>query len=291
MTKATETILPSLLDSSLIITYPISEPKKLYTKKVIVCGDYIQVYHHKEQRIKKDELWEKEKNINPMLNEFIPRKNQRKNQKNELKVIEYKNVMRSKFKLQRLVKANEKEFKTFITLTFKENISDIKYANNCFRAWRTNISKKKKDFKYVCVPEFQKRGAVHYHLLTNLDIKKDNDIIKLQENKKNMYDVIYWKHGFSSVFPMKDINVVGYITKYMTKDIDNRLFGHRRYLASRNLLKPKVMYLDDKSPRDKNYLDNLLLNSDIKYANNYVDYFGDEIVFLEYKKNNVSCET
>ena len=41
---------------------------------------------------------------------------------------------------------------------------------------------------------------------------------------------------------MKDINIIGYLSKYMTKDIDNRLFGKRRYLYSQNLVKPKTYF-------------------------------------------------
>ena len=37
--------------------------------------------------------------------------------------------------------------------------------------------------------------------------------------------------------------VVGYIAKYMTKDIDNRLFNRHRYFYSRNLIVPTTMYL------------------------------------------------
>jgi len=99
--------------------------------------------------------------------------------------------MRSKFQLQRLVKANESEFKTFITLTFVENITCVEQANIMFDNWRRSIKRVKSDFKYVCVPEFQKRGAVHYHLLTNLDIKNDYNIITLQKGKLKMYDVKY----------------------------------------------------------------------------------------------------
>ena len=45
----------------------------------------------------------------------------------------------------------------------------------------------------------------------------------------------YWNYGFASVFDLKGFNVVGYISKYMTKDIDDRLYDHRRYLYSNNL--------------------------------------------------------
>lgn len=275
----------SLLDSSLITEYNF-EKKRVYNKKVIVCGDYVQVYHHYQKKLKNDEQWEKQKINKKNIDIDNLYKKENINKKDDFKVIEYKNIMRSKFQLQRLVKSNEKVFTTFITLTFSDNIIDLKYANKCFHNWRNNIKKKKKDFLYICVPEFQKRGAVHYHLLTNLDIRENPDLIIPQKDKKSMYDVKYWSHGFTSVFPMKNINIVGYITKYMTKDIDNRLFGHRRYLASRDLIKPKVMYINDDNLRDDAYLQKIMKNTELKFNNIYLDYFNDVIVFSEYKKKN-----
>lgn len=52
-----------------------------------------------------------------------------------------------------------------LTLTFKENVGDLKEAWQVFKyfsklmAWRY-----KERWFYVCVPEFQQRGAVHFHL-------------------------------------------------------------------------------------------------------------------------------
>lgn len=99
-------------------------------------------------------------------------------------------------------------FKTFITLTFGENISNIKKANKCFNIWRTRIKKEYNNFKYVCVPEYQKRGAVHFHILSNL--KLNSSIVYKQKDKDNMYDIKYWNKGFSSAFSIneKDINII-----------------------------------------------------------------------------------
>lgn len=80
------------------------------------------------------------------------------------------------------------------------------------------------------------------------------------------------------------INVVGYLTKYMTKDIDNRLFGKRRYFASHNLKKPKEVYITNQ------YEFALFMNSlnDSKevYSNIYLDKFGDTVQFREYVSEN-----
>ena len=103
------------------------------------------------------------------------------------------------------------------------------------------------------------------------------------EQRKKCYDVKYWSYGYSSVYPLKDINVVGYLTKYMTKDIDNRLWGKRKYLNSHNLVMPREVLID--TNRRFDYAKLLLIENlyDITYKNEYVDYFGNKVEFIEYK--------
>lgn len=117
--------------------------------------------------------------------ELVYKKKQKK-YKLYLSTIEYKNILHSKLGLHRLAKTNIHDFVTFITLTFKNNITDISFANKKFKTWVTRIREIKKDFKYIYVSEFQKRGAVHYHLITNLSIKEDTNIILLQDGKGKM---------------------------------------------------------------------------------------------------------
>ena len=275
----------SLLDSSLIIKYKNNyydkNPNKLYNCKILKCGDYIQLYFFKNKHFRKKENLE---------NELIKEKNI--NRLGEKKFLEYKNILRAKFNLQRIVKSNESVFKTFITLTFEENITDIKEANKQFNYWVSNIRKRrKKDFAYVCVPEYQKRGAVHYHLMTNVEITDTSVIIpqKLRNKKtsklKKLYDVVYWNSGYSSVFDLKNIdNVTAYITKYMTKDYDNRLFGFRKYHYSRNLIVPKEEFIDINDLNQFNYLKKLTKGCELKYQNKYKNSYSlEDVNFIEYK--------
>ena len=270
----------SLLDSSLIST----TKDKIYTHKIVECGDYYQVYTYQDKKIKKDQNMVKMNDIKIVNTDTLSKKEN----VNKIKTIELKNILRSKFSMQRLIKANETIFKSFITLTFKENVTDIESANKSFKNWRDSITRnlksQKKEFSYVCVPEFQKRGAVHYHLLTNLDVKENSDLIILQEDKKTQYDVKYWNKGYSSVYSMKDINVVGYLTKYMTKDIDNRLWGKRRYLYSMNLKQPNTIYIDINTDSDNSKLSFIELFYKEKFKNIYCDKVGQIIEFNEYKK-------
>ena len=146
-----------------------------------------------------------------------------------------------------------------------------------------NIRKIKRDFKYIVVPEFQKRGAIHFHLLTNLTLQ-DNNIIILQKNNK-YYSLKYWTKGFSNVKIIENDcpkTIIGYISKYMTEECDNRLFGFRKYTASQNLNKPNEVYLNTEVKREENILKNLLKGKKCIYLNNYQDNHGNNVIFLEY---------
>ena len=82
---------------------------------------------------------------------------------------------------------------------------------------------------------------------------------------------------------MKNVNVVGYLSKYMTKDIDNRLFGKKRYFNSTNLIMPKEYYIDCKNENEFFYFLDFINNSNIVYEKDYLNYFEEEINFVEYK--------
>src|SRR5690606_15820961 len=52
------------------------------------------------------------------------------------------------------------------TLTYRDNFTDLSGAYKHFSAFIQSLRHKfGKTFKYICVPEFQKRGAVHFHAL------------------------------------------------------------------------------------------------------------------------------
>lgn len=152
------------------------------------------------------------------------------------------NLSRSRKLVIDLAYENQKIWKSFLTLTFSENIKDIDIANQCFNSWLTLIRRYFPDFAYLCVPEFQKRGAVHYHLLSNLEV--GGPLLPFQNEKKKMYDVKFWRYGFTSAFDLKlandRFNVSLYVCKYLYKDIDDRLFSRKKVMHSRNLQLPKV---------------------------------------------------
>lgn len=207
--------------------------------------------------------------------------------------IEYKNLVRSKNQMARLVMCNYSIFKTFITLTFEENLKDIKKSYSIFNDWASNIKKRaKSDFSYIAVPEFQKRGAIHYHLLTNIDYTDFKllckDEVRLWSPTSKSWQVgrsvVSWKKGYSLAkdITSENYDIIGYMSKYMLKDFDNRLFGHRRYLSSRNLEKPKEKFLDLNNSKDIEEYEKILYNSHIRYENIYCDKItNSSINFVE----------
>lgn len=336
-------VAESLLDSSLIS----ADNKKIYDIKLVQCGNYIQVYYYDHKKIKIDSNLEQISSKKILINELHKYKPDKKEPK--LKQIEEKNLIRSKLNCQRIIKANENDFKTFITLTFKSDVITINQSNKRFKSFKDSILKiisrlnnkynSNYEFKYICVPEFQKNGRVHYHLLTNIDFNDSNfineniNLIKLKERLKknkfyifkltkfkkcecsrediklNDFDVCirkndnlkktynfksksvkyfktlkYWNNGYSNIVSIDNINIVGYLLKYMTKDIDNRLFGRRRYFYSLNLHTPDEIYLNiTDNTQDILLWLSRLNNSKITYDNIYYDKLGQEINFKEYK--------
>lgn len=228
-----------------------------YDKKVIISGNQIEIYEYEEavlygyKDIKKGS-----KGRQAVAND-------------EDKEINREKVFkRARTNLRRLINSNVEDDSKFLTLTFKDNITDLDFANNEFKKFikRLNYHFDIK-VKYSCVIEFQKRGAIHYHcILYNLngkvDLKKLNDI---------------WGHGFIKLNKIKGVDNVGaYICKYMTKTDDKRLEGRKMYFNSRNLNKPTEI----KDPEIVNALVGSLQNQSPKYENS----FSNEYNSINYKQ-------
>lgn len=279
-----------LFNSSLISKYEGVERRVLFDVKIVKCGDYIHVYQFFNTRSKVNKRDEDKKiNIKKIDTDNLTKVSS-SDRVEEVKPILLANAIRSNLNCQRIAKTNRDSWETFITLTFKENLTDIVQANKIFNAWVSNVRKLKKDFKYIAVPEFQKRGAVHYHVLSNLG-REDTNIIYLQKERvgkakdlTTIYDVKYWTKGFARVdFIKSDYKkIYGYICKYMTKDIDNKLFGKHRYFNSQNLVKPQTEYLDLTKKEDYDYFMKLTNNKSVEYTSDYKDIYTDSnITFYE----------
>jgi len=122
------------------------------------------------------------------------------------------------------------DMRQFITLTYKgvdhtpeDVVADVR---DLVRTERRNSGAKP---KYIYVMEYQKRGSIHVHMIT------DNSFT-LQVNKNNHHELVYWQKGFSSVLQITDFDhnfrPYLYLFKYMRKA---QRIGKSFLHSSRNL--------------------------------------------------------
>ena len=191
-----------------------------YNKKVVVSGNIIELYEYEKDVIfGYTDTKKKTKGRQATANAEDKEKNREKV------------LSRARKDLRRIINSNIQKYSKFLTLTFKENITDLDFANNEFKKFikRLNYHYGIK-IKYSTVIEFQERGAIHYHcILYNLTQKVD--VKELQG---------IWKQGFIKINAIDSVDNVGaYVCKYMTKTDDDRLLGRKMYFNSRGLNKPQ----------------------------------------------------
>ncbi len=189
---------------------------KYYNRRVIVSGNVVEIIETENSIFK------------GYVSSSAGRANSKFTSDETKQANRQKIATRARSTVRRVVNANSDIFKKFFTLTFAENLTDIKKARYEFDKFIKRVKTIYRDFKYIEVIEFQKRGSIHFHMLCNLPYI-DND--KLAE---------IWGHGFIKINRIDNVDNLGaYITKYMTKDsIDDRLVGKKCYSMSKGLRKP-----------------------------------------------------
>lgn len=183
----------------------------------------------------------------------------KKNQK--LCAISKRSLSRTRQNVINTIRNNTDIFVTFITLTFKENIADVDEAFRLFKNYikkvRSYMHSTDKELYYLAIPEFQKRGAVHFHMVCNIPVNSylipKRSIKKVYSEGKiiniEYYDIVFWKYGYSTAFEINKQNdafdISLYLIKYLYKglnDKDNqRLFSRQKVLKSQNLKKPEEL--------------------------------------------------
>lgn len=146
-----------------------------------------------------------------------------------------------------LARSNFDEGSKFITLTFGENLVDLSVANSEFKKFIQRLRYEEGEFKYLAVIEFQKRGAVHYHMISDLFYISNHKLRRI------------WSGGFVRINRIKHVDDVGaYLVKYMCKVDDLRLHKRKAYLRSANLENPRVLigaelrqYVEDHNLKDR----------------------------------------
>lgn len=127
----------------------------------------------------------------------------------------------------------------FFTLTFNNTnqfrLDDIEKCNYEFKKFIQRLKGFNSDFKYLAVPEFQKRGALHYHLVINIPFIEQKLLAHI------------WRMGFVFIQAISDTpNIAAYLTKYLRKNgTDERFYGKKTYFVSRGLIQPIILYGDE----------------------------------------------
>jgi len=195
-----------------------------YRLKVINLGHVIKVYRYTK------DVWMGFDNMGGRMGKAT------KEEKIENRI---KVVGRIRNKIINYALANFKHTDKFVTLTFRDHITDIKVANKEFKKFIKRLRRYlKKDFRYIAVIEFTQKGRVHYHLMMDIEYIKKSELIRV------------WKCGDIVKINRMDKqnngsgvdNVGAYLVKYMNKDVkDKRLIGNKAYLISRNIKKPEII--------------------------------------------------
>ena len=110
---------------------------------------------------------------------------------------------------------------------------------------------RRRGFRYVCVPERHKDGALHFHgLCIPGSVRLEQAVSPkgrlLSTNRgQPIYNMRDWPWGFSTCIPIDEnyLRTVNYLLKYITKDSE-KIFG-KWYLSARDLRKkPDTLLLE-----------------------------------------------
>jgi hypothetical protein len=154
------------------------------------------------------------------------------------------NARRASLAFRRLVASNlgGSALPILVTLTYRDNFTDLaaayKHLTAFIQALRHRFGK---DFLYTLVPEFQKRGAVHFHALF---WGLPEELLLCERQTRTISEI--WGKGFVFL-KQTDGNekLAFYLAKYFTKAfLDPRLKNQKSYVASRNIKRP----LEQKGP-------------------------------------------
>lgn len=141
-------------------------------------------------------------------------------------------------KLRQLIRTNFTNNSTnqlFLTLTYKENMTDEKQLYNDFDAFYKRLKRKLKEHKleYITVAEPQGRGAWHFHIML-----KSTNQVNLYIDNKILEQV--WGHGYTDAQRLKSDDVGSYYVSYFTDLLEEDKKGNKKHIkGSRLAMYPK----------------------------------------------------
>jgi len=229
-----------------------------YDGKIIISGDVLEIFEYSKGIFK------------GYVNEYGRRGNGEITDEQKAENRE-RSLKRARKEFMRTVNANVGQYgdirPKFVTFTFADNVQDLKEANKIWSKFIKRLNykvygKKCSELRYGVVPQFQERGAVHYHVIFfNLPYIDNEELAEI------------WGQGFIKINAIDDVDNVGaYVCRYMTSSFDDeRLIGQKAYFFSRGVKRPDVRYLDyDDLERIKKALPVEARVYEAEYSNDFV---------------------
>jgi len=124
-----------------------------------------------------------------------------------------------------------------LTLTYKENFTDRDAADRHVTALLRVIKKWHKGIGYLAVPEYQKRGAIHWHIALNMRV----DATRTRAAWNKILGVEGMTGNINLQYFPSAAKQAAYLAKYVSKDMDDPNRGTRkRYKRNRGLVIPET---------------------------------------------------
>jgi len=147
------------------------------------------------------------------------------------------NVERCRKAFTRLVRSNIDGITMPALCTF--TMADVVSIDRAYRCFTQFVQRFRRvfgtAFRYIAVPEFQERGAVHFHVIfwgvSQKAILNERHTRQIQH---------LWGRGYvDCILTDGSVKLAGYLSKYMRKAMwDERLGRQKAYSSSRSVLRP-----------------------------------------------------
>lgn len=183
--------------------------------KIIQSGDLLELYEYEK--------------------EPTPKKPNTKRSKRYKKYKSDRHIARAVANFRRKVRATLQLGTPYLLTLTMGDIVDIGVAFKLYTQFGARLRRVYgKEIAWITVPEFQKRGAVHFHILIwNLS----HEAYLTERNTRRIQNL--WGYGYVDIASTDGSpKLSGYLAKYMSKAMhDDRLFGKKAYSCSRNTLR------------------------------------------------------
>lgn len=199
-----------------------------------------------------------------------------------IKINQIRSRRRSKQSIYNICRANTWDY--FATFTFKDNRFDYEACKKKLQQFLNNFSKRKSHIEYLAIPEQHQDGAWHFHALIKGNIQKH----LTQAWRNNRFQFKNFKHGINEIEFVKDTNRVSmYISKYITKELQDTLKNKRRFLCSRGLKRGKESFMEVEDINKFEFIRDNFSDYDITYVN--MCSFGDGSVnYVQLKRSDAN---